>query len=150
MKPLIVLLVSFVVSLLIIKAVRGQYEFAFSARIAMAIMLMFTSIAHFLFNKGMVMMMPGFVPCKELLVYLTGLIEIIAAIGLLVPGFKTITGWFLIVFFVLLLPANVYAAFKHVNYEKATFDGNGLSYLWFRVPLQILFIVWVYISSIRF
>ena len=150
MKPLIVLLVSFVVSLLIIKAVRGQYEFALSARIAMAIMLVFTSIAHFMFNKGMAMMMPGFVPYKELLVYLTGFIEIIAAIGLLVPGFKIITGWLLMVFFVLLLPANIYAAFKHINYEKATFDGNGLSYLWFRVPLQIFFIAWVYISSIRF
>ncbi|MGV3509276.1 MAG: DoxX family protein [Sphingobacteriaceae bacterium] len=150
MKPLIVLLVSFIVSLLIIKAIRGQYQFALSARIAMAIMLMFTSIAHFLFNKGMAMMMPDFIPYKEGIVYLTGFIEIIAAIGLLVPGFRSITGWLLIVFFVMLLPANIYAALRHINYEKATFDGNGLSYLWFRIPLQFVFIVWVYISSIRY
>jgi hypothetical protein len=33
---------------------------------------------------------------------------------------------------------------------REAFDGNGLNYLWFRVPLQILFIVWVYFSLIIF
>ena len=36
------------------------------------------------------------------------------------------------------------------DYQKATVDGNGLNYLWFRIPLQLLFIAWAYISSIKF
>jgi uncharacterized membrane protein len=55
----------------------------------------------------------------------------------------------LIVFFVLLLPANINAAIKHIDYQKGTFEGQGLNYLWFRIPLQILFIVWTYMSAIK-
>lgn len=149
MKPLLVLIVTFLISLLVLRLVRGDYHFALSGRIAMAVMLVFTSIAHFAFTKGMSMMLPEFVPYKTEMVYLTGVIEIVAAVGLLVPSVRVPVAWFLIAFFILLLPANIYAAVKHVDYEKATFAGNGLRYLWFRIPLQIFFIAWTYISAIR-
>ena len=149
MKPLIVLLTVFAISLLTIKFVRGNFEFALSGRIAMAAMLVFTAIAHFAFTKGMAMMLPDFIPYKTEVVYLTGIIEIAAAIGLFIPSFSVITAWLLIAFFILILPANIYAAINHIDYQNGTFDGNGLSYLWFRIPLQILFIVWTYLSAIK-
>lgn len=149
MKPLIVLLSVFAVSLLTTKIVRGNFELALSGRIAMSVMLAFTAIAHFAFTKGMAMMLPDFIPFKTETVYLTGIIEIAAAIGLFIPNFRIATAWLLIAFFILVLPANIYAAIKHIDYQKGTFDGNGLTYLWFRVPLQIFFILWVYLSSIK-
>lgn len=149
MKPLIVLLTVFAISLLTIKFVRGNFEFALSGRIAMAAMLVFTAIAHFAFTKGMAMMLPDFIPYKTEVVYLTGIIEIAAAIGLFIPSFSVITAWLLIAFFILILPANIYAAINHIDYQNGTFDGNGLYYLWFRIPLQILFIVWTYLSAIK-
>lgn len=150
MKPLFVLLGTFAITILAIKLVYQQYDFALSARIAMSVMLLFTAIAHFAFAKGMTMMIPDFIPFKSALVLFTGLVEIAAAIGLLIPGLRVLTGWLLIVFFILLLPANINAAIKHIDYQKGTFDGNGPNYLWFRVPLQILFIVWTYLSAIRY
>jgi uncharacterized membrane protein len=51
---------------------------------------------------------------------------------------------------VLILPANIQAAIKRIDYQKGTTDGPGVNYLWFRVPLQILFITWVYLFAIRF
>ncbi len=149
MKPLVVLLLSFVIAIFVIKIVTKSYDFALSARIAMAIMLCFTAIGHFAFTKGMSMMIPKFVPYKETFVHLTGLFEILLAIGLLIPKLKIITGWTLIVFLILMLPANIYASLNNVNYQKGTFDGYGLSYLWFRIPLQFLFIIWTYLSTIR-
>jgi uncharacterized membrane protein len=149
MKPLIVLLSVFAVSLLMTKFVRGNFELALSGRIAMSAMLIFTAVAHFAFTKGMAMMLPNFIPFKTATVYLTGIIEIAAAIGLFIPNFRTVTAWLLIAFFILILPANIYAAIKHIDYQKGNFEGNGLTYLWFRVPLQILFITWVYLSSIK-
>ncbi len=149
MKPLVVLIVVFVLSLLALKVSSGEYRLAQAGRIAMAVMLMFTAIAHFVFTKGMSMMLPDFIPYKTELVYLTGVIEVVLAIGLLVPRLQVPVGWFLIAFFILLLPANIYAAIKHVDIEKATFSGDSLRYLWFRIPLQILFIIWTYISAIR-
>jgi len=52
MKPLIVLLSVFFISLLTTKFVRGQYEFALSGRIAMSAMLVFTALGHFAFTEG--------------------------------------------------------------------------------------------------
>lgn len=149
MKPLIVLLSVFSISLLVLKLIRGNYEFTSSGRIAMSVMLLFTAVAHFAFTKGMAMMLPDFIPYKTETVYLTGIIEIAAAIGLFIPSFRLITAWLLIAFFMLILPANIYSAIKQIDYQKGTFDGNGLTYLWFRIPLQILFIVWTYLSAIK-
>ncbi|GAA5024883.1 hypothetical protein GCM10011506_08820 [Marivirga lumbricoides] len=149
MKPLIVLLSVFAISIAINRIFSGNYEIALSARIAMSVMLVFTAIAHFAFTKGMSMMLPDFIPFKTETVYVTGIIEIAAAIGLFIPNLRIITAWLLIAFFILILPANIYAALKHIDYQKGTFEGNGLVYLWFRVPLQVLFIIWVYFSTIK-
>jgi uncharacterized membrane protein len=149
MKPLIVLLSAFSISLLIIYVLQGIFDFTLAGRISMSSMLAFTAVGHFAFTKGMSMMIPPFVPFKTKIVYLTGIIEIIAAVGLLIPDFKILTAWLLIVFFILILPANIYAGIKHVDYQKASFSGKGFSYLWFRVPLQILFIIWTYLSAIN-
>jgi len=46
------------------------------------------------------------------------------------------------------LPANINAARKHTDFQKATNEGNGMIYLWFRIPLQVLFIAWVFYFSI--
>src|SRR5690625_5115903 len=97
----------------------------------------------------MSMMLPDFIPFKNETVYLTGVIDIAAAIGLFIPNFRCVTAWLLIVFFILILPAYIFAAINHIVYQKGTFYGHGLTYLWFRVPLQVLFIVWTYLSAIK-
>lgn len=149
MKPLILLLLSFVISVFAIKFIRKDYDFALSARIAMSIILVFTAIGHFTFTKGMSMMIPKFIPLKECLVYTTGILEILLAVGLQIPKLILTSGWVLVIFLLLLLPANIYASIHKVNYQSGAFDGNGLFYLWFRIPLQIFFIIWTYISTIR-
>jgi uncharacterized membrane protein len=149
MKPLIVLLSIFLISIFIIKLITQKYDLFLSARIGMCAMLIFTAIGHFAFTKGMAMMIPSIIPLKTEIIYLTGLLEILLGICLLIPRLTVYTGWILIAFFIVLLPANIYAAIKHIDYQKGTFDGNGLNYLWFRIPLQVFFIVWTYISSIK-
>lgn len=149
MKPFIVLLAVFVFSIAAMKVFGGTYNYALSGRVAMSVMLLFTATAHFVFTKGMALMIPDFIPYKITTVYLTGIIEIVAAIGLLLPNFRVVTAWLLIAFFILILPANIYAAIKNIDYQNGTFDGNGINYLWFRIPLQIFFIVWTYFSAFK-
>ena len=148
MKPLFVLLGTFLVSLVIVKLTGGRYDPAFAGRIAMSVMLLFTAVSHFVLTKGMVMMIPTFFPFKKFLIYLTGIIEVMAAAGLHIPALQKLTAWMLILFFVLILPANINAAIKKVDFQKATHEGNGTTYLWFRIPLQILFIIWTYFCAI--
>lgn len=143
MKPLIVLIVSFIISCLVFYIIGHNVNLYVSGRIAMAVMLLFTSIGHFAFTKGMAMMIPGFIPFKSGMVYFTGLIEIAAAVGLIIQGTHYITGILVELFFILILPSNILAAKQKINLEKANYEGNGLSYLWFRIPLQVFFIGWV-------
>lgn len=150
MKPLIVLLSIFCISTFVIKFISHKYDIPLSGRIAICAMLFFTAIGHFAFTKGMSMMIPSIIPFKTEVVYLTGIFEILLGIGLLIPSLRIYAAWVLIIFFILLLPANINAAIKHIDYQKGTFDGSGLNYLWFRIPMQILFIIWTYISSIKF
>jgi uncharacterized membrane protein len=144
MKPLIVLIVVFAVVLAGSKIFYADWNLIFAGNIAMSLMLIFTSMGHFAFPKGMALMIPKPIPYKTTLVYLTGIIEVTAAIGLMIPYMRYTTAIFLLIFFIIILPANIYAAIHKVNFEKETYDGSGISYLWFRIPLQLLFIGWVW------
>src|SRR5450432_402975 len=144
MKPLFVLIVTFVLTLIAIKLINSNWNFSLAGTIAMSATLIFTSIGHFAYSKGMTMMVPSFVPFKKQIVIATGLFEVFAAIVLLVPAWRQPTAIALIIFFLLMLPANINAAIKKVDYQKGNYEGSGANYLWFRVPLQIIFIAWVY------
>ena len=148
MKPLIVLIVVFLLSLAGTRLIEGEIHYSLSGRIAMSVMLLFTTIGHFKFAEGMSKMIPTFIPNKKQVVYFTGLIEIAAAVGLLIPSTQKFTAWLLILFFILILPANVNAALKQVDYEKPDNKGLGAQYLWFRIPLQVFFIGWVYLFAL--
>jgi uncharacterized membrane protein len=115
----------------------------------MFIMLCFTALGHFKFTKGMSMMLPGFIPLKMELVYFTGIAEIVLGLALLFPPLRYGAGIILIVLFILMLPANIYAAITHINYETATYDGKGIGYLWIRIPMQVLFVLWVLYFSVK-
>jgi uncharacterized membrane protein len=106
-------------------------------------MLLFTSLGHFIFTVPMAKMLPSSVSFRNEIVIITGLLEVIGAAGLVIEETRLLTSWFVITFFILILPANIYAASKNVNYTKETNDGPGVKYLWFRIPLQLFFIAWV-------
>jgi uncharacterized membrane protein len=149
MKPLFVLLITFGISLLVLYFMHHTWQWSMSGCIGMGVMMLFTAIAHFKFVKGMELMLPPFITFKKAVIILTGFIEIAAGIGLFFPDWQRTTGWWLILFFVIILPANISAALRHIDLEKGTTDGAGPAYLWFRIPLQLFFIAWVYFFAIR-
>jgi uncharacterized membrane protein len=149
MKPFILLLVVFAGTASTYKLFTESWNLPFSGNLAMAAMLCFTALGHFMFVRGMSMMIPDFIPYKQQLVYLTGIAEILLGLGLLFQPYRAAVGMMLIVFFILVLPMNIYAAYRNLNYEKGTFDGEGLRYLWFRIPLQLFFIAWVWYFALN-
>jgi uncharacterized membrane protein len=149
MKPFILFVFVSILSLFVLKIISRRYDLKFSIRIGMSIMLLFTALGHFLFPDGMALMVPEFIPFKREFIYFTAILEIAGAVGLHIPQLRLLTSWLLILFFLLMLPANIKASLDHLNYQKGTFDGSGVAYLWFRIPLQILFILSVYFSSIK-
>ncbi|HEV2480964.1 MAG TPA: MauE/DoxX family redox-associated membrane protein [Puia sp.] len=143
MKPLIVLLIAGLLSAGIAKLTTGDYHTTLAANIGMCSMLLFTALGHFKFTRGMVAMIPGPVPFKKPLVHATGIAEIALGLALLFPATRQTAAIALIVLFCLMLPANIYAAMNHINYETGETNGKGLGYLWFRIPLQLFFIAWI-------
>lgn len=149
MKPLIILLSVFIISLLELKLFQSNFGFAFSGKIAIPVMLTFTVAVSFVFIQGMAMMLPRFIPYMVRTLCPTGIIETSEAGGITIPAFRVITGWLLISFPTLILPANVYAVIKHNDYKKETYKETGLNYLLPGIHLQILFKDWTYLPVIK-
>lgn len=149
MKPLIVLLCTFLLSVLALKIFAKEFNYQLAGRIAMASMLVFTAIGHFVFMEGMGAMAPSFIPFSKQVVLVTGFVEVLFAICLLLPQYQRLTAWLLIFFLILILPANIKAALEEINYRTGQMNGPGVNYLWFRIPLQLFFILWIYLASVR-
>jgi len=146
MTPLIILLLSFGSFFLIDKfLLKQRFGFSFVGRAVLAVMLLATGIAHFTSTDLMIQMMPDFIPAKRELVYLTGICELLGALGLLWNATARLTAIMLIVFFVAILPANIIGSMKQVRLGGME---NGEVYLFFRIPLQMLFIGWTYYFGI--
>ena len=144
MKPLLVLLSAFGLALAATWLLTGQLDYRLAGNVAMAVMLFFTGLAHVPYVRGMAQMLPAWLPAKNAWVYATGLLEIVGGIGLLLPTWRPLAATCLLVFLVLILPANIISARKHLDYQRGTLTGPGPRYLWFRVPLQLLFIGWTW------
>jgi uncharacterized membrane protein len=148
MKPLIVLLTAFGLTAAVCKVATGLWQVHASGNIAMGVMLLFTAMGHFKFTQGMTMMIPSVIPYKVTLVYLTGVAEIALGIALFFPALRLVAGIALITLLILLLPANIWAAMRQINFETGG-HGKGPSYLIFRIPLQLFFIGWIWYFAIR-
>ncbi|WP_033562842.1 DoxX family protein [Sphingobacterium sp. SYP-B4668] len=145
MKLLYVLFIAFSLALVGTKLVLGFWDFLFAGNFGMAVFIIFTGMSHFRFQKGMAMMMPDYFPAKMFFVYFTGVLEIAAGIGLMIPKLRALTAILLIVFFVVVFVANVNSSKKMINIFKADYTGPGMNYLYAqRLPMQLLLIAWTW------
>lgn len=102
-------------------------------------------VFHFIEARGFAEMIPAFIPLREELVYITGIIEFILAVLLLIPKTREKTGIVTAIYLVLVFPANIYAAIKGIP-APGQEEANQLL-LWIRLLFQPLFIWWVLVVS---
>lgn len=117
-----------------------------TGRIALSVLLAFTGVAHFFKTAEMAQMVPAFFPNPGLIVIVTGIIELAAAVGLLSRKTAPVVGKLLVLFFVAIFPANIYAAINQVDFGG---HSEGMPYLILRFPLQVFFIVWTWWFTFR-
>lgn len=111
----------------------------FAARLGLALVLFVTGSMHFVQPRAMSMLLPEWVPARVEIILVTGFFEILAGIGLLWERTMEATGRLLVLFFLAVFPANVWAAWNEINYSG---HAMGPIYLIARGPLQSLLIVW--------
>jgi len=114
------------------------------ARAGLTLFFLFTSIGHFIRTEGMALMLPAAVPYRVELIYLTGILEMLGAIGVWLPRLRRLTGLCLILMLVGILPANIYSAINRIDFGG---HGAGPAYLLVRVPFQLFVIWWTYYAT---
>ncbi|HUO86076.1 MAG TPA: DoxX family protein [Thermoanaerobaculia bacterium] len=116
-----------------------------AVRVGLAVMFCFTAVAHFgPMHHDLVAMVPPWVPQPQAVVFLTGLLEVAGAVGLLLPRTRRAAALGLILFLVAVFPANVHAAQQGVLLR-----GEPATPLLPRLLLQLLFIGLVWWSGWR-
>lgn len=116
-----------------------------AGRYALVILFLFTAASHFTSMKhDFVAMIPEPLPRGLWVVYLTGVLEIAGAIGLLIPQFRRVAAICLIFLLLAMFPANVNAALNGIP-----FRGRAATSLWLRLPMQVFFIWMLWWTSIK-
>jgi uncharacterized membrane protein len=137
MAPLFILVISFLVLRAVgLLGVRRLSSWKAAGLLAVVIMFLFTGATHFTpMNNDYTAMLPGFVPMKVWIIYVAGALQILGAVGLLVPRTRRLAGICLALLLVAMFPGNVYAALNDVP-----FRGEAPTPLWLRTPIQLFFI----------
>lgn len=73
----------------------------------MAGMYIFFGITHFTNQQFFEDIVPGFLPNPRAINFISGAAEILMGIGLLVPETRVFTAWVLIIFLIVVFPANI-------------------------------------------
>lgn len=114
------------------------------ARIGVTLFFLFTALGHFIKTQEMAAMVPPFIPNPIMTIYITGILELLGAIGIWIPVLVRLTGICLILMLICLLPANIYSAINHIQFGG---HGAGASYLLIRIPFQLFVIWWTYFAT---
>jgi uncharacterized membrane protein len=116
-----------------------------AGRLALVLMFLFTGATHFSdMQHDYAAMIPAPLPRDLWVIYLTGALQIAGATGLLIPRLRRLAALCLALLLVAMLPANVNAALSGIP-----FRGEVPTALWLRVPIQVLFILTIWWTSIK-
>lgn len=109
------------------------------ALLALSVFFVAAGVNHFLRPAFYLTIMPPYLPMHLELVYLSGALEVLGGVAVLVPRIRAGAGWGLIAVLVGIFPANVHMAVNPDLYP----DLAPLA-LYLRLPVQGLFIWWAY------
>ena len=102
-------------------------------------------VCHFCFTSAFVSVVPPSIPYPVAVVYISGLLELMGAIGLIFRCTRRVAGWGLALLTIAVTPANVYM-WQHPEQFPAIADWLLL----LRLPLQVALIFCILWSTQRF
>jgi uncharacterized membrane protein len=94
---------------------------------------------HFLNPEFYLRAMPEYLPYPSFLHLFSGVLEMLAGIGLVIPKYSTRAAWLIIIILIAVFPANLEVALK----DGTPMDISPLM-AWLRLPFQLVFIAWAY------
>lgn len=113
--------------------------------LALALLFAASGLAHLAFHDSYTRAVPEWLPHRGSLVTISGILELLGAVGLVVPASRVVAGWCLLALLVAVFPANI----KILAAARAADSPSWIQgLLWLRLPLQPLLIWMVYRYSI--
>jgi uncharacterized membrane protein len=122
------------------RGVHGRSELLRTGgRWALAGLLALAGVGHFLVPEEFLGQVPPWVPAREAVVYVSGVVELLLAVALVaLPRHRVLVGWVVAAFFVVIFPGNVSQAVTGA-------DAFGLDTplaRWTRLAFQPVLVVW--------
>ena len=105
----------------------------------LSVFFVYFGIDHFINPDFYLSIMPPAFPLHAEAVYISGFFEILGGICVLIPSLRKLAGCGLIALLIAVYPANIYMAIT-----PEAFPDISIGLLYFRLPLQFLFIYWAY------
>ena len=105
----------------------------------LSLFFIYFGIDHFINPEFYLSIMPPAFPLHVEAVYISGFFEILGGISVLIAPLRKIAGWGLVALLICVYPANIYMAIT-----PEAFPEISIELLYFRLPLQFLFIYWAY------
>jgi uncharacterized membrane protein len=99
---------------------------------------------HFLVPGTYERIMPSYLPLHRELVYLSGALEILGGMGMLSKRTRSAAGIGLVLLLLAVWPANLQMLLDARAADKPSW---WIVFLWARLPLQLLLILWVWRAS---
>ncbi|HEX6099730.1 MAG TPA: DoxX family membrane protein [Thermoanaerobaculia bacterium] len=116
--------------------IRALRDWRLCLRWALAVMLLVTASAHWGGKRAdLIAMVPPVFPQPELLVTLTGILELAGAAGLVYARTSRAAAVCLALLFIAMFPANIYAARQHLS-----IGGQPVTELPLRTAIQVVLI----------
>jgi len=99
----------------------------------------FAGVGHFTNTEFFVAIVPAYLPAPYLLVYVSGVFELLGGVGVLESRTRRFAGYGLLALLVAVFPANIYMAMNPELYPDMPAAG-----LYGRLPIQFVFaaIIW--------
>ncbi len=111
-------------------------------RLMAAAAMVVVGILHFVNPEPFVRIVPAVLPEPLMLVYVSGVCEVLGGLGLLIPKVRLYAAWGLIALYVAVFPANLNMAINHIQLNP---DHPAPEWIpWARLPFQVLFIALAY------
>ena len=107
--------------------------------IIMSIFYVSIGVNHFTIPEWFLQIVPPYLPYKLELVYISGFLEILLGVMLLIPATRFYAAWGIILLLIAIYPANIYLA----QTNGAAMNTTPLV-AWGRLPFQFVFIALAY------
>lgn len=110
-------------------------------RVILAVCILVAGTLHFIASEPFIKIVPDFLPAPQAIVYFSGVLEILAAIGLLTPPFSRAAAWGLVWLFIAVYPANINMAVNQIHLDGVP---DSPIFQAIRLPFQFVLIAWAY------